>query len=1338
MKKMLMIVAALGLILAGSGHASATVLWGCGNPDWGTGSSGPSPVIFRFDTSTGVISATFDFTGSNWMWISGVADSGQYLYVSHNLYDIDTGSYLDQYEMKLAKVNRTTGAVLSDTSITGFLGQTYSQVNALEFHDGKLYGVENATSGSAIRGYAMEIALDANGDVSGATPGAYVGPYPDCGLDYHDGLWWATSWGYTPTHKEGSLVFTSPDIMHTAFTQVGTGNTAVEGIGMIDGWEYDGCGNLFAVTWYDVPASSTAVYRINTSTWTATPLYDLASQLPDSIIALGGLSNLPSPSKIWVDDDYCDGCPNGGHIWCYDAFDGIQYGINAVATGGTINVYPGTYDQDEANGYNAVTGGPGSSNFNIFVNKSVTIQGVDSSGAPITDYEDVEAFVVPKRNTPSGNLSTFFIQADDVTISGLDITAYDDPDYNFKTISVIGENATIKNCNLHNRDQVSCIYMYDPRYSAGNNTSHITSYRFEGNYLDAGGIYAAGVRISSGPGWTGSAANRVITGNYFQDGSYGIQFVGPGADPWDVNPVGAATISGNSFNNADKGHVVAWGAYSGGEGYGALDWDGIFTGNTFDRAVITKRPGGAVQYYDSGNFKYVRGIYSAIKRYPVNVVSQAGDTIIVSPGTYNETGISITKSLIITGRIGDCPGPAPDAPILDGGGANANGFDIAAGIDNVTIEGFFIRNFGTSPTSPGWGIGVRAYGTSADPTTNITVRYNQFDSNIWASVLFFNEGQSIFDAIDVNCNIVNIGPWSSNTNVYGIECTNCSNSNISDNEVSGGYDGIVMTAQAQAGRTVTAGTNSISSNTVSNSVDANIFILPWLVSGGGPAPTLQDISVLGNRLTNANKALTIVQYTGVLKNFTITGNELTVTGPVANNFMVDLADVAGASTFSDNTVVLSGASPSSFFHGLNLGGAATGNWTIKSNVFEGNSVGPNSVAMRLRGTLPAGSALDINCNRIEGWKNGIQSDALANAGLVKVYDNSIAGNSANGFLDGGSSAAIDAEDNWWGCTGGPGNSGCNAVSGNLDFTPWATSVPPCVSCGEDADCDDGLVCNGAEICHLEVCQAGVPVDCSHLTAQCNIGVCEEPGHCIAEPLPDGSICDDGDTCSIPDRCQAGVCIAGGGGDTDEDTICDADDICPKDPNNDIDNDGVCGDIDNCPSTPNGPARGTCISGANMGAVCSIGGYNPMECGESGPYPYCSANQEDTNYDGVGNACDFDGDGIPNDVDNCPSTPNTGQTDSYPPGGNNCGDACECEGNFDGDDDQDGTDAVTFKKNFGRNQLLEPCTNINPCKGDFTCDGDVDGSDAHLFKTDFGRGRYSNPCPNCLTIPWCSY
>ena len=33
-------------------------------------------------------------------------------------------------------------------------------------------------------------------------------------------------------------------------------------------------------------------------------------------------------------------------------------------------------------------------------------------------------------------------------------------------------------------------------------------------------------------------------------------------------------------------------------------------------------------------------------------------------------------------------------------------------------------------------------------------------------------------------------------------------------------------------------------------------------------------------------------------------------------------------------------------------------------------------------------------------------------------------------------------------------------------------------------------------------------------------------------------CDNGDTCSIPDTCQAGACVLGGAGDVDSDLICD--------------------------------------------------------------------------------------------------------------------------------------------------------------------------------------------------------
>jgi len=39
-------------------------------------------------------------------------------------------------------------------------------------------------------------------------------------------------------------------------------------------------------------------------------------------------------------------------------------------------------------------------------------------------------------------------------------------------------------------------------------------------------------------------------------------------------------------------------------------------------------------------------------------------------------------------------------------------------------------------------------------------------------------------------------------------------------------------------------------------------------------------------------------------------------------------------------------------------------------------------------------------------------------------------------------------------------------------------------------------------------------------------------------------CDDGVQCSQSDTCQAGVCVPGGGGDTDGDGICNLDDNCP--------------------------------------------------------------------------------------------------------------------------------------------------------------------------------------------------
>jgi len=143
-------------------------------------------------------------------------------------------------------------------------------------------------------------------------------------------------------------------------------------------------------------------------------------------------------------------------------------------------------------------------------------------------------------------------------------------------------------------------------------------------------------------------------------------------------------------------------------------------------------------------------------------------------------------------------------------------------------------------------------------------------------------------------------------------------------------------------------------------------------------------------------------------------------------------------------------------------------------------------------------------------------------------------------------------------------------------------------------------------------------------------------------------------------------------------------------------DGIPDSQDNCLTIPNGPLLGTCTSGT-VGDACK----GDDDCGMGG---FCSMDQEDT----------------------------------YPPGGNGIGDACDCEGNFDCDLDVDAEDVTAFLDDFGRNAYSNPCEAGNQCKGDFSCDGDVDAVDVTKFLEDFGRNAYSNSCPDCVEGDWCVY
>jgi len=165
------------------------------------------------------------------------------------------------------------------------------------------------------------------------------------------------------------------------------------------------------------------------------------------------------------------------------------------------------------------------------------------------------------------------------------------------------------------------------------------------------------------------------------------------------------------------------------------------------------------------------------------------------------------------------------------------------------------------------------------------------------------------------------------------------------------------------------------------------------------------------------------------------------------------------------------------------------------------------------------------------------------------------------------------------CIGGPPPV-CN--DGDVCTDDTCDNAIGCVTSFNTAPCEDGNKCTANDTCASGTCTAGSPVVCMPQNDCQENGLCDPvTGACAYYLKPDGTACNDGNACSMNDKCKAGACI-------DSTPL-----VCPPPANNCL-GAGTCN-----------PSTGSCS------------------------YPVVGG---DLDGDGLGDGCDddIDGDGLTND------------------------------------------------------------------------------------------------------------
>lgn len=404
---------------------------------------------------------------------------------------------------------------------------------------------------------------------------------------------------------------------------------------------------------------------------------------------------------------------NSLHLVGPGGFDTIQAAIDAAVDGDTVYIAPGDYT-GSAN-YDAATNtNAGNNPVGMLINKSIALIGVDASGAPITDADDVVATFTSGAQSNWG--TNIHVTAPDVTVRGLEFLGVNSGVQNVnKVVEVIEGGFTLEASKIGaapgatvGTSGFGALYIGDPGApDPVGFVSAIDTVRIDGNVLGGSLTFANGAGYGvANPDFT------VTTNTFLASTGIGVQGQITGFGWLNVPATPPTTLTGNSFDPAttrllreiesdpaeiqiDRAYVESFIAnntvgdyayvtdgdalrlvsYSEGAYFGAL---------VDDRAadVAPLQPGQTLQTHLGAFEAAATGVTHVVLpdqsiQAAVNAAA-SGDTILVAPGTYTED-VVISKPLTLLSSGGAA------ATIIDGRNGQLGAITVTPGVNGVVI-----------------------------------------------------------------------------------------------------------------------------------------------------------------------------------------------------------------------------------------------------------------------------------------------------------------------------------------------------------------------------------------------------------------------------------------------------------------------------------------------------------------------------------------------------------------------------------------------------------------------------------------------------------------------------